>query len=117
MPSVADALRQHALAFLAKFGKAVPSGHRKVLGAITRCRTGELGGVLYKCKRCGRKHWVGRACGNRHCPACGKDKTHAWLDKQTARLADSVDAIASASLSVSAEAGTQSGRVVSTGSV
>ena len=86
MPSVADALRQHAPAFLAKFGKAVPTGHRKVLGAITRCRTGQLGGVLYKCKRCGGKHWVGRACGNRHCPACGKDKTYAWLDKQTARL-------------------------------
>ncbi len=42
--------------------------------------------MLFRCKRCGRKHWVGRACGNRHCPACGKDKTYAWLDKQTARL-------------------------------
>jgi len=86
VPSVADALRQHAPAFLDKYGKAVPTGHRKVLGAITRCRTGELGGVLYRCKQCGRKHWVGRACGNRHCPACGKDKTYAWLEKQTKRL-------------------------------
>jgi hypothetical protein len=43
MPTVADCLRQHAPAYLAKFGEAVPLGHRKVISAITRCRTGELG--------------------------------------------------------------------------
>ncbi len=86
MPSVADCLRQHAPAYLAKFGTSVPLGHRKVIAAITRCRTGQLGGVHYRCAGCGRDHWVGRSCGNRHCPACGKEKTYAWLDKQTARL-------------------------------
>jgi hypothetical protein len=49
MASVADCLRQHAPAYLAKWGEAVPTGHRKVLGAIMRCRTGALGGVLYEC--------------------------------------------------------------------
>lgn len=86
MPSVADCLRQHGPAYLQTFGEAVPLGHRKVLGAITRCRTGELGGVLYECQRCGREHWVGRSCGNRHCPTCGIDKTATWLDKQSRRL-------------------------------
>lgn len=86
MPSVADCLRQHAPAYLAKWGEAVPTGHRKVLDAIVRCRTGALGGVLYECNDCGTRHWVGRSCANRHCPSCGKDKTAAWLDKQTQRL-------------------------------
>jgi len=86
MPSVADALRQHAPAYLAKFGDAVPLGHRKVISSITRCRTGELGNVKYECLRCGREHWVGRSCGNRHCPNCGKEQTYAWLEKQTNRL-------------------------------
>jgi hypothetical protein len=86
MPSVADALRQHAPAYLAKYGDAVPIGHRKVIGAVTRCRTGELGGVLYECDDCDRQHWVGRSCGNRHCPTCQIDKTATWLEKQTARL-------------------------------
>ncbi len=86
MPAVADCLRQHAPAYLAKFGDAVPTGHRKVLDAITRCRTGELGGVLYECDDCGRQHWVGRSCGNRHCPTCQKEKTAQWLEKQTSRL-------------------------------
>lgn len=86
MPSVADCLRQHGQAYLKTYGDDVPLGHRKVLSAITRCRTGELGGVLYECQRCGREHWVGRSCGNRHCPTCGIDKTANWLDKQTRLL-------------------------------
>ena len=86
MTSVSDCLRQHAPAYLERFGKSVPTGHRKVLGAITRCRTGELGGLLYQCDGCGREHWVGRSCGNRHCPSCQIDKTATWLEKQTAKL-------------------------------
>lgn len=86
MPSVADALRQHAPEYLRRFGDDVPSGHRKVLSAITRCRTGSLGGVHYQCNGCGRDHWVGRSCGNRHCPSCGHEKSQLWLSKQTLRL-------------------------------
>ena len=86
MPSVADCLRQHAPAYLKQFGDDVPIGHRKVISSITRCRTGDLGHVHYECKRCGREHWVGRSCGNRHCPNCDKEKTYAWLEKQTTRL-------------------------------
>lgn len=86
MPSVADCLRQHAPAYLQKFGDDVPVGHRKMISLITRCRTGQLGGVQYQCDGCGREHWVGRSCGNRHCPSCGKEQTYAWLAKQTGRL-------------------------------
>ena len=86
MASVAEALRQHGPAYLEKFGQRMPLEHHKVLSAIQRCRTGELGGVVYQCHRCGRTHWVGRSCGNRHCPTCQHTKTAAWLDKQTERL-------------------------------
>lgn len=86
MPSVADCLRQHAPAYLERFGDRVPVGHRRVLSAITRCRTGELGGVHYRCEGCGLEHWVGRSCGNRHCPTCQVEKTAQWLEKQSRRL-------------------------------
>ncbi|GAB5441378.1 MAG: transposase [Fuerstiella sp.] len=86
MPSVADALRAFAPAYLKRFGDDVPVGHRKVLNVITRCRTGELGSVVYECDSCGRHHWAGRSCGNRHCPSCQFDRTQAWLNKQSARL-------------------------------
>ncbi|KAA1256865.1 hypothetical protein LF1_58420 [Rubripirellula obstinata] len=86
MSSVALALRVHAPEYLERFGDRVPLGHRKVLGCITRCRTGELGGVQFQCDSCGSDHWVGRSCGNRHCPNCQKNKTSDWLAKQTDRL-------------------------------
>lgn len=86
MPSVADALRAFAPEYLAEFGDNVPVRHRKVLNVITKCRTGELGGVVYECRSCGQQHWAGRSCGNRHCCSCQRDKTQAWLTKQSARL-------------------------------
>ena len=86
MPSVADALRAFAPAYLKRFGESVPVGHSKVLNAITKCRTGELGSVIYACEGCGRDHWVGRSCGNRHCPSCQHDRTIEWTAKQVDRL-------------------------------
>jgi hypothetical protein len=86
MPAVADVVRRHAPAYLERFGEAVPRPHRKVLGAISDCRTGRLGTVVFACKNCERRHQIGRSCGNRHCPGCQHDKGTAWLDRQTSRL-------------------------------
>ena len=84
--TVADALRQFAPAYLAKYSQRMPPHHRKVLGLILRCKTGELGDAVYRCQDCGARHWVGRSCGNRHCPNCQKERTQAWLAKQSSRL-------------------------------
>ena len=84
--TVADALRKFAPAYIAKYLKRMPPHHRKVLGLITRCKTGELGNVMYRCQSCQARHWVGRSCGNRHCPNCQKEKTQQWLAKQNGKL-------------------------------
>jgi len=86
MPTVAQVLRRYGGEYLERFGAHMPAEHRKVLHAITRCRTGQLGTVHYACASCGRTHVMGRSCGNRHCPTCQRDKTQAWLEKQTTRL-------------------------------
>jgi Putative transposase/Transposase zinc-binding domain len=86
MPTVADVLRRYGPAYLERYGAAMPPEHKKVLRAISACRTGELGTVLYVCESCGKKHAVACACGNRHCPSCQWKKTDAWLEQQTARL-------------------------------
>ena len=86
MPTVADVLRRYGEQYLERFGATMPGEHKKVLHAISACRTGELGTVLYACQSCGTIHAVGRSCGNRHCPTCQQDKTQAWLEKQTDRL-------------------------------
>ncbi len=86
MPTVADALRQHGPAYLQKFGDKMPSEHKRVLTLVTRCRTGELGHLHYQCGTCANSHWVGRSCGNRHCPNCQSDKTQRWLAARMAEL-------------------------------
>lgn len=87
MTSVAEALRRFAPRFLRRLhgcDSGIAIG--KAFSAIMRCRTGQLGGVRRDCMRCGRRHWVGRSCGNRHCPRCGAERTHGWLEKQQSRL-------------------------------
>ena len=86
MPTVADVLRRHGAAYLQRFGEAVPGPHRRVLGALTACRTGELGTVVFACTDCQRRHRIGRSSGNRHCPTCQHDKARVWLQRQTERL-------------------------------
>ena len=84
VPTVADCIRQHAACYL--FGKHVPLHQRKVIESISRCRTGQLGGTVFACSSCARTHWVGRSCGNRHCPTCQVERTAKWLGKQTNRM-------------------------------
>jgi hypothetical protein len=84
--TVADALRRFVPGYIAKYSRRMPPHHRKVLGLITRCKTGELGNVIYRCPSCQARHWVGRSCGNRHCPNCQTDKTQQWLARQTGKL-------------------------------
>ncbi len=86
MPTVAEALRQHGPAYLRKFGNAMPSQQKRVLALIMRCRTGELGHLHYQCHACPHTHWVGRSCGNRHCPNCQSDKSQRWLAARLAEL-------------------------------
>jgi hypothetical protein len=86
MPSVAEVVRRYGGAYLDRFGAMMPAAHKKVLRAIAACRTGELGLVLYSCECCGHMQAMGRSCGDRHCPACQRDKAEAWLEKQIDRL-------------------------------
>lgn len=71
---------------LSRFGELIPTAHTKVLNALAKCRTGELGTVSYHCEQCRRSHYVGRSCGNRHCPTCQQHQTQAWLEAQQQRL-------------------------------
>jgi hypothetical protein len=64
----------------------MPAAHQEVLRHIAGRRTGELGTVVYRRADCGRRHAVGRSCGDRHCPTCQRDKAGAWLASETDRL-------------------------------
>src|SRR6202047_5289054 len=53
--------------------------HVKVLLAIARCRTAELGGHLDECTRCGHRAISYNSCRNRHCPKCRAGARDRWL--------------------------------------
>ena len=59
---------------------------RQVMDLLARCRTGELGGAVYRCDDCGTYHAMPRSCGNRHCPQCQGHKAKTWLDTQLEKL-------------------------------
>lgn len=84
--SVSQVLRRYVPQYLERFGASMPLQQKKVLQAVTACRTGSLGTVRYACAQCDMSHVMGRSCGNRHCPLCQADKSKQWLAKQEAKL-------------------------------
>lgn len=82
MVPIADVIARHGDDYLTRFGSAVPSGHLRALRAITRCRTGALGGHLAECSDCGRQHLLYHSCRHRACPRCGHELTERWLTRQ-----------------------------------
>jgi len=84
MGAIADIFHEFAPAYLETFPN-LPLAHRKVIGAITKCRSETYGITVYRCEGCGKNHIVYRSCGNRHCPQCQYHKSQQWLAKQQAR--------------------------------
>jgi Transposase zinc-binding domain len=64
----------------------LPASDKKVMRAISVCRTAELGGHLKQCDTCGFKHPSYNSCRNRHCPKCQSLAKAQWLQKQTSEL-------------------------------
>jgi hypothetical protein len=57
----------------------VPRPQRKVLWAITHCRTAALGGHREWCPACGFQRYTYHSCRNRHCPKCQTTASAAWV--------------------------------------
>jgi len=85
MATIQDILREHGPGYLEKYGGLIPKNHRKVIKAIVSCRSSACGMTIYECTGCGKSHHIFRSCGNRHCPACQKQKALDWMDRQIGR--------------------------------
>ena len=57
-------------------------GQLKVMSAIERCRTGELGGHRLHCSKCETESIAYNSCRNRHCPKCQASTAERWLERQ-----------------------------------
>jgi hypothetical protein len=57
-------------------------GQLKVMSAIERCRTAELGGHRLHCDKCETDTIAYNSCRNRHCPKCQASAAERWLERQ-----------------------------------
>lgn len=64
----------------------VTRAERRVLSAITLCRTVALGGHLDVCRACGHEHPAYNSCRNRHCPKCQLLAQEKWIDARAKRV-------------------------------
>jgi hypothetical protein len=83
---VADIFRRHGAAF-----RQVHAGHlgcveRRIMNAITACRTAALGGHVEQCDDCGATRIAYNSCRNRHCPKCQGLARVQWLADRQAEL-------------------------------
>jgi hypothetical protein len=83
---VADIFRARASAYRLAHRGHLSLGQLKVMSAIERCRTPELGGHLLRCTGCDREKPAYNSCRNRHCPKCQGSDAERWLQARRADL-------------------------------
>ncbi len=81
---MADIVRAHAQAYLA--AHSASAEQRKVLGAISACRTARLGGHLEECDSCGGQRISYNSCRNRHCSKCQARARAEWTEARSSEL-------------------------------
>src|SRR5262245_63281018 len=83
---VADIFGRNGSAF-----RQAPAGHlgyveRRIMTAITACRTAALGGHVEQCDDYGATRIAYNSCRNRHCPKCQGLARVQWLADRQAEL-------------------------------
>lgn len=81
---VADIARSHGHELTER--NKLNAHQKKVMTAITNCRTAELGGHIEKCtnNQCNNMRYAYNGCRNRHCPKCNGLKREKWIAERKA---------------------------------
>jgi len=83
---VADIFRAHGPAWRHAQAGHLSLGQLKVMSAIERCRSAELGGHVLQCRACEHTQIAYNSCRNRHCPKCQASAARRWLEARQAEL-------------------------------
>ena len=83
---VADIFRAHGPAWRHAQAGHLSLGQLKVMSAIERCRSAELGGHVLHCQACDHTQIAYNSCRNRHCPKCQGSTARRWLEDRQADL-------------------------------
>jgi len=85
-PEVADVFRSYGAAFLDAYGDSASIQQKRVLKAISTCRTAALGGHKKLCDHCAHELIWYNSCRNRHCPKCQAATRAQWLENRDKEL-------------------------------
>jgi len=85
---VADIVRQHGDALLARYGATLSGAQHRALRAIAVCRTAALGGHITQCDQCGHEVQAYNSCRHRCCPKCHGTAQAAWLASREREVLD-----------------------------
>jgi len=83
---IADILRRHGQDYARDRAEHLGRVERRVMSAITACRTAALGGHVEVCDDCGVTRIAYNSCRNRHCPKCQGQARVKWLADRQADL-------------------------------
>ncbi len=83
---IADILHRHGAAYARAHEGRLGRVEKRVMSAITACRTAALGGHVEACDDCGATRIAYNSCRNRHCPKCQGPARAAWLAARQAEL-------------------------------
>jgi hypothetical protein len=85
---VADIIRAVGESFIENSRDWITGQHLKVLRAIERCRTADLGYHVDECTNpdCGYSGYSYNSCLNRHCPKCQANARRRWINGRKKEL-------------------------------
>lgn len=81
---VADIFGRFGASYLEQFPTSAQQ--RRVMAAITACRTAALGGHVERCDQCSHERIAYNSCRDRHCPKCGSLAREQWVQARSAEL-------------------------------
>lgn len=79
---LADVINRHGQ----RLGDDLPGEHRRILTALSSCRTAALGGHVHRCDHCRHQRIAYNSCRNRHCPKCQASACARWMDARAGEL-------------------------------
>ena len=83
---VADIFRAYGPAWREANAGHISREQLKVMSAIERCRTADLGGHVERCEDCHHLKIAYNSCRNRHCPKCQGAAAQQWLEARQREL-------------------------------
>jgi hypothetical protein len=83
---LADVFNRHGVGYERANAEHLGRVERRVIGAITTCRTAALGGHVEQCDDCGAARISYNSCRNRHCGKCQGAARAEWLAARQAEL-------------------------------